>query len=126
MMLYLDSRVLIKLIESERYYESWNRTMKRLILYVFGLFFLTLGISFSIQAGLGVSPVSSLAYAFALTTGIIDRYYNGACKCFIYYCSSHFKQTNRLKRVCTSINYFVFIWILYGSNTIHCTIFPNT
>ena len=47
-----------------------NVTLKRLVLYVFGLFFLTLGVSFSIQAGLGVSPVSSLAYAFSLTTGL--------------------------------------------------------
>lgn len=46
-----------------------NKTMKRLTLYVVGLFFLSLGVSFSIQADLGVSPVSSLAYAFALTSG---------------------------------------------------------
>ncbi|MEK3979096.1 DUF6198 family protein [Psychrobacillus sp. FSL K6-2836] len=45
-------------------------TMKRLVLYVGGLFFLTLGVSLSIQAGLGVSPVSSLAYALVLTTGL--------------------------------------------------------
>lgn len=49
---------------------NMNGTLKRLALYVFGLFFLTLGVSFSIQAGLGVSPVSSLAYAFSLTTGL--------------------------------------------------------
>ncbi|GAB3056524.1 YczE/YyaS/YitT family protein [Virgibacillus ainsalahensis] len=47
-----------------------NVTMKRLSLYVFGLFFLSLGVSFSIQADLGVSPVSSLAYAFALSSGL--------------------------------------------------------
>jgi uncharacterized membrane protein YczE len=47
-----------------------NVISKRLVLYVFGLFLLTLGISLSIQAGLGVSPVSSLAYAFSLSTGI--------------------------------------------------------
>jgi len=47
-----------------------NVTMKRLSLYVVGLFFLSLGVSFSIQANLGVSPVSSLAYAFALTSGL--------------------------------------------------------
>lgn len=47
-----------------------NVIMKRLVLYVLGLFFLTLGVSFSIQAGLGVSPVSSLAYALLLTTGL--------------------------------------------------------
>lgn len=35
-----------------------------------GLFVLSLGVSFSIQAGLGVSPVSSLAYAISLTSGL--------------------------------------------------------
>jgi uncharacterized protein len=49
---------------------SINVTMKRLSLYVFGLFILSLGVSLSIQAGLGVSPVSSLAYAFSLTAGL--------------------------------------------------------
>jgi len=47
-----------------------NKTMKRLTLYVLGLFFLSLGVSISIQADLGVSPVSSLPYAFSLTTGL--------------------------------------------------------
>lgn len=45
-------------------------TYKRLILYVFGLFFLSLGVSFSIVADLGVSPVSSLAYALTLSVGL--------------------------------------------------------
>ncbi|MET3576110.1 YitT family protein [Bhargavaea ullalensis] len=45
-------------------------TIKRLSLYVVGLFFLSLGVSFSILANFGVSPVSSLAYAFSLTTGL--------------------------------------------------------
>ena len=45
-------------------------TMKRLCLYIVGLFLLSLGVSFSIQANLGVSPVSSLAYAFSLTSGM--------------------------------------------------------
>lgn len=43
---------------------------KRLLLYITGLFLLSLGVSFSIQANLGVSPVSSLAYALTLTTGL--------------------------------------------------------
>ncbi|MFJ8064812.1 YitT family protein [Psychrobacillus sp. NPDC096426] len=47
-----------------------NVTIKRLSLYVVGLFFLSLGVSFSIQAAFGVSPVSSLAYALALTCGL--------------------------------------------------------
>ncbi|MFA8438878.1 YitT family protein [Pueribacillus sp. YX66] len=45
-------------------------TTKRLVLYVFGLFFLSLGVSFSIEADLGVSPVSSLAYALTLSAGL--------------------------------------------------------
>lgn len=44
--------------------------MKRVILYIIGLFLLSLGVSFSIQANLGVSPVSSLAYALSLTAGL--------------------------------------------------------
>jgi len=47
-----------------------SRTLKRIILYVIGLFFMSIGISLSIQAGFGVSPVSSLAYASTLTTGL--------------------------------------------------------
>lgn len=47
-----------------------SKIIKRIILYVLGLFFLSLGVSLSIQAGFGVSPVSSLAYASALTTGL--------------------------------------------------------
>lgn len=43
---------------------------KRLTLYITGLFLLSLGVSFSIQASLGVSPFSSLAYAISLTTGL--------------------------------------------------------
>lgn len=42
-------------------------TIKKVLLYLIGLFFLSLGVSFSIQADLGVSPVSSLAYAFSLS-----------------------------------------------------------
>ncbi|PIC57157.1 hypothetical protein CSV80_10640 [Sporosarcina sp. P12(2017)] len=47
-----------------------NTISKRLTLYVIGLFLLSLGVSFSIQANLGVSPVSSLAYAISLTSGL--------------------------------------------------------
>lgn len=45
-------------------------TVRQIIVYILGLFFLSLGVSFSIEAGLGVSPVSSLAYAFTLTSGL--------------------------------------------------------
>ncbi|REB06480.1 hypothetical protein DVB69_12295 [Sporosarcina sp. BI001-red] len=43
---------------------------KRLTLYIIGLFLLSLGVSLSIQASLGVSPVSSLAYAISLSFGL--------------------------------------------------------
>lgn len=44
--------------------------MRRSLIYVVGVFFMSLGISFSIYADLGVSPVSSLSYAVTLVTGI--------------------------------------------------------
>lgn len=44
--------------------------MKRVSLYVVGLFMLSFGVSLSIHASLGVSPVSSLAYGLALISGI--------------------------------------------------------
>ena len=48
-----------------------NHTItKRLVLYVVGLFLLALGATFSIIADIGVSPVTSLAYALALLTGL--------------------------------------------------------
>ncbi|MGX9136393.1 YczE/YyaS/YitT family protein [Rummeliibacillus sp. JY-2-4R] len=50
--------------------ENGGITAKRLTIYIVGLFILALGISFSIVANLGVSPVSSLAYAIALASGI--------------------------------------------------------
>lgn len=47
-----------------------NLTMKRITLYVLGLFVLAFGVSFSILAGFGVSPVSSLPVAVALSSGL--------------------------------------------------------
>lgn len=41
---------------------------KRISIYIIGLFLLSLGATFSILAGIGVSPVTSLPYAFALIT----------------------------------------------------------
>ena len=45
-----------------------NIIFKRLSIYIIGLFFLALGATFSILAGIGVSPVTSLPYALALVT----------------------------------------------------------
>ena len=45
-----------------------NIIFKRLSIYIIGLFLLALGATFSILAGIGVSPVTSLPYALALIT----------------------------------------------------------
>lgn len=50
--------------------KHYDRTLKQVTAYILGLLILTLGISLSIYAGLGVSPVSSLAYALTLSTHI--------------------------------------------------------
>ena len=43
---------------------------KRLLIYILGLFLMTLGIGLSIKANLGVSPVSSIPYTITLIAGI--------------------------------------------------------
>lgn len=47
-----------------------NQITKRIIIYILGTFLLGIGVTFSIKADLGVSPVSSLGYAIALITSI--------------------------------------------------------
>ena len=47
-----------------------NQITKRILIYILGKFLLGVGVTFSIKADLGVSPVSSLGYAIALITSI--------------------------------------------------------
>lgn len=47
-----------------------QQLIKRVLLYVVGLFMLSFGVSLSIYANFGVSPVSSLAYGLSLITGV--------------------------------------------------------
>ena len=42
----------------------------RILIYIMGLFFLALGVAFSINSGLGVSPVNSLPYVIGLISGV--------------------------------------------------------
>lgn len=58
------------LISQRTYREDKFRMAKRTLIYIFGLFLMTIGISFSIKADLGVSPVSSIPYTVTLITGI--------------------------------------------------------
>ena len=50
-----------------------NRTfniIRRIALYIAGLFILALGVSLSVKSGLGVSPLNSVPYALTLVTGM--------------------------------------------------------
>jgi len=44
--------------------------MRRIVIYVLGLFILSLGVAFSILSRLGVSPISSVAYVMFNVTGL--------------------------------------------------------
>ncbi len=47
-----------------------NINFKRILFYILGQFILAMGISLSIRTDLGVSPVSSVPYAFSNVTGM--------------------------------------------------------
>lgn len=46
------------------------RILKKVIIYCLGLFFLAVGVTFSIKSRLGISPVNSIPYIISLITGI--------------------------------------------------------
>ena len=43
--------------------------IKRIILFVGGLFVMSLGVGLSIKSGLGVTPISSIPYSLTLASG---------------------------------------------------------
>ena len=45
-------------------------TVKRILLFIFGLFIMAFGVSFSIVSTLGTTPISSIAYALVLITNV--------------------------------------------------------
>lgn len=51
-------------------------TFKRVFNYLLGLWFITLGIGFSIKSNLGATPVSSIPYTLNLIWGIDRQSYN--------------------------------------------------
>lgn len=53
----------------KRFPEPDHKLGLRLVTYIAGLFILALGVAFSINSQLGVSPVSSLPYVLSLATG---------------------------------------------------------
>lgn len=45
-------------------------SVRRVVIYLLGLFILALGVSFSVKSRLGVSPVNSIPYTVSILTGI--------------------------------------------------------
>ena len=45
-------------------------SVRRVVIYLLGLFILALGVSFSVKSRLGVSPVNSIPYTVSMLTGI--------------------------------------------------------
>lgn len=48
-------------------------TVKKLIVYILGMFVMSMGISLAINSGLGITPMSSVPYALVLITGLPMR-----------------------------------------------------
>lgn len=46
-----------------------SKLINRIIFYILGLFILALGVAFSVNSQLGVSPVNSLPYVLSQITG---------------------------------------------------------
>ncbi len=49
---------------------STNKMLRRLFVYVLGMFILALGVGISVKSDLGVSPVNSIPYVLSLVTGL--------------------------------------------------------
>lgn len=47
-----------------------RKYLLRILVYIIGLLFLAFGVAFSINSGLGVSPVNSLPYVISVITGV--------------------------------------------------------
>lgn len=95
-------------------------SIKRWLLYFIGLFTLSLGISFSIAANLGVTPVSSLAYSLALITGISVGVMTFLSHTLSIVAQAILQKTMNLKDSIMQINGGFFIWFLDRFDIIPC------
>ncbi|MDR2909373.1 MAG: DUF6198 family protein, partial [Oscillospiraceae bacterium] len=85
-----------------------KRMIFRLFFYLLGLLLLALGVAFSVNSGLGVSPTNSLPYAVSAVSGVTM----GACVTLVFCCyillqilllRRRFKPVNLLQIVFSSL-----------------------
>lgn len=98
--------------------------IKRICLFVVGLFIMAFGVAFSIKSTFGTTPISSIAYSLALCTGIdigITTFVFNAALVFIQMIilRSKFKKKRLLQFInCILFGYFtdVTLYIVYSLN----------
>ena len=98
--------------------------IKRICLFVVGLFIMAFGVAFSIKSTFGTTPISSIAYSLALCTGIgigITTFVFNAALVFIQMIilRSRFKKKRLLQFInCILFGYFtdVTLYIVYSLN----------
>ncbi|WP_292795900.1 YitT family protein [Methanobrevibacter sp.] len=98
--------------------------IKRICLFVFGLFIMSLGVAFSIKSTFGTTPISSISYSLALCAGIdigIATVIFNAALVFIQMIV--LRSSFRPKRLLQFINCFLFgyftdvaLFIVYSLN----------
>lgn len=64
--------------------------IKRIMLFVGGLFVMSLGVGLSIKSGLGVTPISSIPYSLTLASGEILELQQLFLMQFLYFCKYQF------------------------------------
>lgn len=107
-----------------------KKMVKRLFLYVLGLFLLAIGVAISVKSNLGVSPVNSIPYVLSLITGIEQ----GKCvtAVFISFIAlqalillKDFQIKNLLQIICSTIfGYFVTLANLLTVGVPSCISYP--
>lgn len=90
-----------------------KRLLYRFIIYIFGLFFLAIGVAFSVNSNLGVSPVNSLPYVVSQITKVnmgtcVTAIFSGYVLVQILLLRKDFQLKNLLQIVFSTVfGYFV-------------------
>ncbi|WP_298521320.1 YitT family protein [uncultured Methanobrevibacter sp.] len=109
--------------------------IKRICLFVGGLFIMSIGVAFSITSMLGTTPISSIAYALALITNIdigITTFVFNAALIFLQFLilRSRFQKKRLLQLInCVLFGYFtdvalyVVSFIPFDGSAVMCTLY---